>query len=209
MWPRVKVFRKSRNTIGDFQFVQESKLESSELLKDITITNDTELSYGRFDENNLSNYWITSSDDHPVTINSDIFVLKNSLKIDYSGSYVDTIATEQTFNISKDVEYTLNFKTLLSGSIDGTSIKAYFSGSNYEQNFLNINGSDIYKTRQNVSQNILATDTTTDTYLKFDIDGGDWYISNVSLKNAQDTSFSPDEFTLIQDIPRKIASRNI
>ena len=58
---RVKVFRKSRNAVGDFQFVQESKLESSELLRDITTNSDTELSYGRFDESNLSNYWITSS----------------------------------------------------------------------------------------------------------------------------------------------------
>ena len=58
---RVKVFRKSRNAVGDFQFVQESKLESSELLRDITTNSDTELSYGRFDETNLSNYWVTSS----------------------------------------------------------------------------------------------------------------------------------------------------
>ena len=202
---RVKVFRKSRNTIGDFQFVQESKLESSELLKDITITNDTELSYGRFDENNLSNYWITSSDDHPVTINSDI--LNASVKIDYDESEggIQTLSTSGSFEISSGVEYTLNFRTLKSGSVGTPSIRAYFSGSNYEQNFLTIDNSDIYNTRQSVSQNILATDTTTDTYLKFDIDGGDWYISNVSLKNAQDTSFSPDEFTLIQDIPRKLA----
>ena len=202
---RVKVFRKSRNTIGDFQFVQESKLESSELLKDITTTNDTELSYGRFDENNLSNYWITSSDDHPVTINSDI--LNASVKIDYDESEggIQTLSTSGSFEISSGVEYTLNFRTLKSGSVGTPSIRAYFSGSNYEQNFLEIPNSGVYNTRQTVSQNILATDTTTDTYLKFDIDGGDWYISNVSLKNAQDTSFSPDEFTLIQDIPRKLA----
>ncbi len=202
---RVKVFRKSRNTIGDFQFVQESKLESSELLKDITTTNDTELSYGRFDENNLSNYWITSSDNHPVTINSDI--LNASVKIDYDESEggIQTLSTSGSFEISSGVEYTLNFRTLKSGSVGTPSIRAYFSGSNYEQNFLEIADSDVYNTRQTVSQNILATDTATDTYLKFDIDGGDWYISNVSLKNAQDTSFSPDEFTLIQDIPRKLA----
>ena len=202
---RVKVFRKSRNTIGDFQFVQESKLESSELLKDITTTSDTELSYGRFDENNLSNYWITSSDDHPVTINSDI--LNASVKIDYDESEggIQTLSTSGSFEISSGVEYTLNFRTLKSGSVGTPSIRAYFSGSNYEQNFLEIADSDVYNTRQTVSQNILATDSATDTYLKFDIDGGDWYISNISLKNAQDTSFSPDEFTLIQDIPRKLA----
>jgi len=202
---RVKVFRKSRNTIGDFQFVQESKLESSELLKDITTSADTELSYGRFDETNLNNYWVTSSDDHPVTINADI--LNASVKIDYDDTEggIQTLSTSGSFEISSGVEYTLNFRTLKSGSVGTPSIRAYFSGSNYEQNFLTIEGSDVYNTRQTVSQNILATDSNSDTHLKFDINGGDWYISNVSLKNAQDTSFSPDEFTLIQDIPRKLA----
>ena len=70
--PRVKVFRKSRNTVGDFQFVQESKLESTELLRDFRTTRDTELSYGRFDEYNLSNYWVTSSNDHTTTIDSSV-----------------------------------------------------------------------------------------------------------------------------------------
>jgi hypothetical protein len=203
---RVKVFRKSRNTIGDFQFVQESKLESSELLKDVTTSSDTELSYGRFDQTNLDTYWITSSADHPVTINSDI--LNASVKTDYDSSSGGTqiLSTSSSFEITSGIEYTLNFKTLLSGS-EGTSqsIRAYFSGSNYEQNFLTTSGSAIYNTRQSVSQNILANTTANDTHLKFDITGGDWYISNVSLKNAQDTSFSPDEFTLIQDIPRKLA----
>ena len=203
---RVKVFRKSRNTVGDYQFVQESKLESTELLKDITTTSDTELSYGMFDESNLSNYWITSSNDHPVTINSDKLNASVKTNHDASAGGTQILSTSGSFEITSGVEYTLNFKTLLSGS-EGTSqsIRAYFSGSNYEQNFLSISGSSIYNTRQSVSQNILATTTANDTYLKFDIDGGDWYISNVSLKNAQDTSFSPDEFTLIQDIPRKLA----
>ena len=204
---RVKVFRKSRNTIGDYQFVQESKLESSELLKDITTTTDTELSYGRFDETNLSTYWITSSNDHPVTINTDILNASVKTNYDTSAGGTQILSTSGSFEISSGVEYTLNFKTLLSGSEGSVqSIRAYFSGSNYEQNFLTISGSLVYNTRQSVSQNILATTTADDTYLKFDINGGDWYISNVSLKNAQDTSFSPDEFTLIQDIPRKLAT---
>tara|TARA_R110001606_G_scaffold384692_1_gene547745 strand:- start:1915 stop:9147 length:7233 start_codon:yes stop_codon:yes gene_type:complete len=204
---RVKVFRKSRNAVGDFQFVQESKLESSELLRDITTNSDTELSYGRFDETNLSNYWVTSSNAHPVNLNST--VLNSSLKIDYDENVggVQTLFTSESFSITKDVEYTLNFKTLLSGALDDSNktIRVYFSGSNYEQNFLTASGSAIYRTRQNLSQNILASNTISDAHLKFDIVGSDWYLSNVSLKNAQDTSFSPDEFTLIQDIPRKLA----
>ena len=39
--------------------------------------------------------------------------------------------------------------------------------------------------------------------LVFEVKGEDWYISNAHFEMAQDTSFSPDEFTLIQDIPRK------
>jgi len=203
---RVKVFRKSRNAVGDFQFVQESKLESSELLRDITTSNNTELSYGRFDETNLSTYWVSSSNDHPLSIDSS--VLSQAVKVDYnndSGS-VQQLITSQSFSLSRDVEYTLNFKTLLSGSVGGNkSIKAFFSGSNFTQNFVTVSGSAIYKTRQNVSQNILS-ENTGDAKLVFEFTGDDWYISNVSLKNAQDTSFSPDEFTLIQDIPRKTAS---
>ena len=40
---RVKIFRKSRNAVGDFAFVQEAKLESQELLRDITTSGDTEV----------------------------------------------------------------------------------------------------------------------------------------------------------------------
>ena len=74
---RVKVFRKSRNAVGDFQFVQESKLESSELLRDITTSQDTELSYGLFDAYNLETYWVTSSEDHPISIDNDVTVSSN------------------------------------------------------------------------------------------------------------------------------------
>ena len=42
---RVKIFRKSRNAVGDFQFVQEAKLESQELLRDVTTAEDTEVFY--------------------------------------------------------------------------------------------------------------------------------------------------------------------
>jgi len=204
---RVKVFRKSRNAVGDFQFVQESKLESSELLRDITTNSDTELSYGRFDESNLSNYWITSSNDHVVSVDSDI--LSQALKFDYNTTAggVQKLITSQSLSVSKDVEYTLNFKTILSGALDDTdkSITAYFSSSNFTQNFLTIDGSAIYRARQSVSQNIIS-ENTGDAKLVFEVQGDDWYISNASLRNAQDTSFSPDEFTLIQDIPRKTIS---
>jgi hypothetical protein len=201
---RVKVYRKSRNDVGDYQFVQESKLEASELLRDITSTLDTDISYGNFTDSNLSTYWITSSNDHPTSLNVDI--LNASVKVDYNSGIggVQQLITSESFNVSKDVEYTLSFKTLLSGSIDGQkTLKAYFSSSDYQQTFLTVSGSDIYKTRQTISQNILATNTS-NAKLVLEFSGDDWYVSNVSLQNAQETSFSPDEFTIVQEIPRNI-----
>ena len=204
---RVKVFRKSRNAIGDFQFVQESKLESTELLRDITTPSNTEIPYGRFDESNLETYWVTSSDDHPISVDSS--KLSQAVKFDYDSNVggVQRLITSQSLSISKDVEYTLNFRTLLSGSLSdtGKNIRAFFSSSDFTQDFLTVSGSAIYRTRQNVSQNIISENSGS-AHLVFEVKGEDWYISNVSLKNAQDTSFSPDEFTLIQDIPRKLPS---
>ena len=205
---RVKVFRKSRNEVTDFQFVQESKLESTELLRDITVSNDTQISYGNFTDTNLSNYWLSSSDDHPLSVNVEVLQSAVKCDYDYTSGGVQHLITSESFLITKDVEYTLNFKTLVSGSLNGTEyIKGYFSSSDgYQQTFLTVSGSDIYKTRQNVSQNILASPiSSSNAKLVFEISGSDWYISNVSLKNAQETSFSPDEFVLIQEIPRKLA----
>jgi len=206
---RVKVFRKSRSSANDFQFVQESRLESTELLRDITTTENTELSYGRFDQTNLERYWVTTSIDHPTEIDSS--VLSQAVKIDYNGSGIQQLITSQSFSISKDVEYTLNFRTLLSGSIsDDKYLKAYFSGaydngSPFTQSFVDVTPDGSYVVRKSISENIIAQQNV-DAKLVFEFKGDDWYISNVSLKNAQDTSFSPDEFTLIQDIPRKLAS---
>jgi len=202
---RVKVYRKSRNDIGDYVFVQESKLESSELLRDITAVNKTDISYGNFTDYNLPTYWISGSNSHPITLNVD--KLNASVKVDYSGNdYTNTakLITSQSFNISKDVEYTISFKTLLSGSIDTSkTLKAYLSSSTYQQEFLTITGNSVYTTRQNVTQNIIAS-SDADAKLVLEFAGDDWYVSNVSLKNAQETSFSPDEFVLIQEVPRNI-----
>jgi len=201
---RVKIFRKSRNTAGDFQLVQESKLESNELLRDLTILTETEVNYGFFSDSNLSTYWVTSSDSHPTTINNS--VLASSVKFDYntlSGS-IQTLSLLDDVSISENSEYTLSFRTLISGSVDSTkTLRAYISGTNGTQDFISLNSSNALLTREEISQNIITTFSGS-AKLVFEVTGDDWYISNVSLRNSQDTSFSPDEFTILQDIPRKL-----
>ena len=105
---RVKVFRKSRNETGDFQFVQEQLLESTELLKDITTTTDTELSYGVFDDYNLTNYWISGSTTHPITLNNT--ELLNGVKIDYAGTGTQLLYTSESIDFGNNIEYNLVLK---------------------------------------------------------------------------------------------------
>jgi hypothetical protein len=212
---RVKVYRKSRNEVGDFQLVQDSRLESVELLRDITITSDTELNYGVLQPSTFQDYWITSSN-HPTEF--DDTYLFASLKSDYDtgtgGTF--TLLTSQSFNISDNVEYNLSFKTRLSGSVSPTkTISAFLTGSysssvngnpvlvQYRQNFISRSVDNTYLQRKNISENIISNFSGS-ARLGFEFVGDDWYVANISLKNAQETSFSPDEFTLIQEVPRKL-----
>ena len=77
-------------------------------------------------------------------------------------SVVELIQFQQNkhYQLQKDVEYAINFKTLLSGSFVTSYkelVRAYLSSSDFTQELLTASGSAIYKTRQNISQNILAT----------------------------------------------------
>ena len=199
---RVKVFRKSRNETGDFQFVQEQLLESTELLKDITTAADTELSYGVFDDYNLTTYWISGSSTHPITLNNS--QLLNGVKIDYAGSGTQLFYTSESIDFGNNIEYNLSFKTKLSGSVDESKqIRAFLSSSAFTQSIVTVSGSADTLQKFDVSKNIISTNSGS-ARLVFEINGDDWYISNVSLRNAQESSFSPDEFTLVQEVPRKL-----
>jgi len=203
---RVKIFRKSRNDVGDYVLVQESKLESTELLRDLGASGTTDISYGNFTQTNLETYWTGSSNLHP-TINLDKLYASVKPADGYSG--VQTLYTTQSVSVSKDVEYTLTFKTLYSGSVDNTkSLRAYLSSSTYTQDFLTLSGSAIYQTKQDITKNIIANPISgsVDTKLVFEFSGSGWHVSNVSLKNAQETSFSPDEFTIVQDVSKNVST---
>lgn len=203
---RVKIFRKSRNDVGDYVLVQESKLESTELLRDLGASGTTDISYGNFTQTNLETYWTGSSNLHP-TINLDKLYASVKPADGYSGT--QTLYTSQSVSVTKDVEYTLTFKTLYSGSVDNTkSLRAYLSSSTYTQDFLTLSGSAIYQTKQDITKNIIANPISgsVDTKLVFEFSGSGWHISNVSLKNAQETSFSPDEFTIVQDVSKNVST---
>ena len=66
----------------------------------------------------------------------------NGLKVDYSGAGTQLIYTSESLSIEKDTEYSIQFSSLLSGSVDNTKrIKAYLSSSEFTQSLGEVSGS--------------------------------------------------------------------
>ena len=200
---RVKVYRRSQSNLTDYEFVQEIQLESNELLRDIETTEANEISYGTFTQDVLSQYWMTSSNDISVELNTGF--LYNSAKLNSTeGNY---FLTEQPFPIQSGVEYTLDFN-LKKGSVSPTdflkvTLSGSLNGTPKSQTIVNVPSSNAILQKRNFTENIIADDFD-DAKLYFEVDGADWYINNVSLKASQETSFSPDEITFIQQVPKTL-----
>ena len=209
---RVKIFRKSQSDVTDYQFVQEVVLESNELLLDLETTTKNQEAYGIFTQDVIKNYWITSSNDLSAQFNQSF--LFDSVKLNTTNA--NYFYTTKSLAITKDAEYNLTFNVRLTENVSSNNyIRAFLSGSKQST----INGSPktvqveqditkIYSTNT-VLQKTTSTDNITaeeidDARLYFEVKGSGWYIANISFVAAQETSFSPDEITFIQPVPRTL-----
>ena len=218
---RIKIFRKSRNDLGDFQVVQENKLDSTELLRDFSVNDRTVINYGKLRKENIVSdegdvYYTTSSG---VQIHNKHLI--NSLLV--SGSHsVESAGTIGEFEIVSGSEYQLTYSARYSGSGDSVDIDTLrflivtssnnttnpivtsqsidlLSGSN-DRNPLGLG--NINNVRKNFFSDIngkcqIRVESNTA------INSGSFLFSRLSLKNAEESSYSPDEYTAIVDIPRK------
>ena len=200
---RVKVFRRSQSQITDYEFVQEIQLESNELLRDIETRQKTEETYGIFTQNILSEYWDVSDSELTTTFNQDF--LYNSVKL--SGSTGQYFFTTQSFDIQEGVEYTLDLNVRKETTNPNHSLRVFLSGSyngsEKSQDIVSIDSSNFILQKTNFNENIIAENFDSAS-LYIEPNGSDWYINNVSLKASQETSFSPDEITFIQQVPKTL-----
>jgi hypothetical protein len=214
---RVKIFRKSQSDLSDYQFVQEIKLESNELLVDLESYTKNQEYYGIFDNYNYKNYWVTSSNELLTQFNQTY--LFNSVKLDV----VSTIGSAKTdyYHISKSIsitenaEYTLDFNLRTSNVNSENYIKAFLSGSRetsvngssktiqIQQNIVNVNSNNSLLQKTPLTTNFKA-EKIDNAKLYFEVKGDNWYLSDVSLRASQETSFSPNEITFIQSVPRSL-----
>ena len=204
---RVKVFRKSVSQLTDYEFVQEIQLESNELLRDLESVESTEAFYGNLNESYLNQYWLTSSNDLTTTFNQDF--LYNSVELDNAVSTPQYFFTSQSLSTTKDVEYNLTFNVRKrTNTSTNDYLKVYLSGSFGDsptsQTIKNIGSSNELLQKTFINENIIANDISS-SQLYFEVKGNDWLISDISLRAAQETSFSPDEITFIQSVPKTLA----
>ena len=207
---RVKIFRKSQSDLSDYQFVQEIKLESNELLVDLESTNKNQEYYGIFDGNNNLEYWATSSNNITTTFNQNY--LFDSLKLDGSAAS-NLFYTKKILPVTAGAEYTLEFDVRIAKNISNNYyIRAFLSGSRQsttnttiqvQQDITKIYSDNAYLQKNTISENITA-ETIDNAQLYFEIVGTGWYLANVSFIASQETAFSPDELTFIQSVPRSL-----
>jgi hypothetical protein len=207
---RVKIFRKSQSDLSDYQFIQEIKLESNELLVDLESTNKNQEYYGIFDGNNNLEYWATSSNNLTTTFNQNY--LFDSLKLDGSAAS-NLFYTKKILPVTAGAEYTLEFDVRIAKNISNNYyIRAFLSGSRQsttnttiqvQQDITKIYSDNAYLQKNTISENITA-ETIDNAQLYFEIVGTGWYLANVSFIASQETAFSPDELTFIQSVPRSL-----
>ena len=218
---RIKIFRKSRNDLGDFQVVQENKLDSTELLRDFTVPKRTVINYGKLRKENI----VSDEGDIYYTTSSGVLIhnkhLINALDIGANES-IESNGTIGEFEIVSGSEYSFNYTSRYSGSgetsdTDSLRFLLVTSSNNKTNALITTQSIDILSgstdlnpfgisNHQKVVKNFDAlvsgkcqirveanTDTSTGRFL----------FSKLSLKNAEESSYSPDEYTAIVDIPRK------
>ena len=218
---RIKIFRKSRNDLGDFQVVQENKLDSTELLRDFTVPKRTVINYGKLRKENI----VSDAGDVYYTTSSGVLIhnkhLINSLEIKGNQS-IESNGTIGEFEIVSGSEYSFNYTSRYSGSgetSDSDSLKFLLvtSSNNTTNALVTTQSIDILSgstelnpfgisNHRRVVKNFFA-ETTGKCQIRVEanttIDTGSFFFGTLSLKNAEESSYSPDEYTAIVDIPRK------
>ena len=250
---RIKIFRKSRNDLGDFQVVQENKLDATELLRDFSVPNRTVINYGKLRKENIVSdvgdvYYTTSSgvkvhnqhlinsllvsSSHTVESNGTIgefqIVSGSEYSLSYKSKFIGLGNTSASFADSNTLEFLLvtssnntTNTTVTTQSIDiqtgsneiGPPVGVKFKSGSGEAEFFHTehDGCGVGN-QQNVTKNFFAeingkcqirvkADTQVNGVNNFPT--GSFVFGTLSLKNAEESSYSPDEYTAIVDIPRK------
>ena len=214
---RIKIYAKSRNSLGDYELLEDIQLESNELLITDEFNNELNVRTGIFSSQILDNFWVTQSLESNVNVSLDNELLFQSAKLERispisSSTGLFKFYSSQSLDFTKFTEYQLDFTPLLSSSNGLAQIEIYGSGSAFVDTDVSTDNGKLLGllettknfTRFDKQQINFNADSDGKGNLVFLVKNGDWQVANITLRAAQESSFSPNEVTLIANVPTRI-----
>ena len=225
---KVKIYAKSEGSLGDFELLYDSPIESSQVLYDKQETT-TQANMGYFlDTTRVQKYWESFDEESALTtgtVEYNATYLNDSMKI--SGSNLEyghsvRVQNKTAVNFIGGTLYTFKARVYGVGKdkkdINGNvvnqaslSILAYGNAFDKEDTTASHWG-DEKLTMPDMPDGVTEYDfgivegsflaNNTDTgYLQLRVDSGEWYVSDIELKSATDTAFNPDHIAVTTPVP--------
>jgi hypothetical protein len=224
----LKIYAKSEGSLGDFELIYNSPVESFQVLHDKTAeTLLTNMGYF-LDTTRLNNYWESyqgKDASSSGTLTYDATYINDSMKISGSNKeYGDTLRVQnktavdfikgnlysfraKVYGIKKDkkdidgnTSPDASFKVLVKGDAFN---KEETTAAHWGDEKLSIPNMPDAVTEYNfgIVEGSFLADNTGTGYIQFQVDSGEWYVSDISLKAATDTAFNPDYVNLKAPVP--------
>ena len=223
---RLKIYASRKADIGNYSLLEDIQLESSELLQTDSYSGSIAVRTGQFTSTKLLNDFWTYRDYGTIvdnTISVDNKTLASSVKLEDKGVLNTTYHNQRFFSyrspisFTKDTEYQLDFTPLLSSSNFPTAlIEVYGVGTAFVNTdtdsdndledgkmLFQLETTNKFQKYDKQQINFKADETGYGTIL-FGVYQGNWHLSNISLRAAEETSFSPSEITLNVAVPTKV-----
>ncbi len=218
---RIKVYASSKNDLGDFQLLEDALLESSEILQVDEFNGTLNVRTGVFSQPILDSFWQTENITTSPIVSIDNSLLIRSVKLQPTTDVASPVnlqglfkfTTTGSIQLTRFTEYQLDFTPLMSSSLGNYALlEIYGSGSA----FVNSNNSNTFGKllgeletnnpfrRYDRQQINFRPDADGEGKIVFLVKAGTWHLSGVSLRAAQESSFSPNEISLVVNVPTKI-----
>lgn len=227
----MKLYVKSVGSVGDYELIADSVLESVELLTTGSTGNSFQQRIGEFiNQTIIDNNWVSSSNDSIIPqLQSTSSKLLDALFVSGSPRDYDShfrIESTKKIPVFGNSEYTFKAKLyatkqrkLLENNDSGIStwpevakLRVFMSGSGFSANTIADRTfgkhiatyeitSDVQSYKFGSVEKNFTSNQSGTGSIVFVIDSGDWHISDVSLKVSKETGFSPSHVNLAVPIP--------
>ena len=225
---KVKIYAKNEGSLGDFELIYDSPIESTQVLYDKQETT-TQVNMGYFlDTTRVTNYWEIyhgNEGNTSGTLTYDATYVNDSMKISGSNmEYGHSLRVQNKTAVDFIAGTLYNFRAKVYGikknkkDIDGDissaasfKVMAYGDAFNKEETTAAHWGDEklslpdmpdaVSEYDFGIVEGSFLADNTATGYLQFQADSGEWYISDIELKTATDTAFNPDYVKLTTPIP--------